>query len=1003
MATSSSLSSIPLSPFETKSSSSSQSTSMQQEESSRRDASSPKSQSQVWQDLSDQLLLSLTTSSSSSSSSSFTAVEQNNIKECIQWWIRQRPITTQTQTYVWNLWEHLCQTNSSLSETTFDSLWLAVLDHWRLAVTEAGVMVRTPEQVWQAMQKGHSNSNSNTCGSSSIKAHGLLLDVLAQMNQPHEAEKLLNVVLQQYTDNDEQKMDPKSQLVLQNTVLTAWAKSTSPQAPERVVSLLQSMGDAVDVISYANALEALAKRITTEQPSQQSSRKNLIEQMEEIFAHAAQAKKMSPVIWLQRLQAWGSMDREKAKALLYTLRNEYLARANISDNDNDDDDDVVVPNQHLFTAVMSSFAKVGDFETVQQLWEDLRELDQRFGSHDQSFAPSPATLTTILHAFGRAKGVVDRAEKAQALLQVAVEQAPHVVERTAFNCVADAWAGSPNRHNVEAIQDLMKFMQQNGSNSNLQPDTYTYNALLKALSRSNRPNALDCSRQVLKDMWRLYSGGSETVKPNQISYSTILHAYSRLTTPDDVKRAELLFEELWKHYDSKNDPDFLPSESAYVSLITSWIRSKRKEAPSRAAYYFDHMRAKYTQTNNPRFQPSVRIYNTLIDSHKLHGDGPGAERILLRMIDDYRHGNTKAEPTTVTFNTVMTAFAKSGHPRAPEKVENILREMERLASSNGWSCSPNTWTYTIVLESWSSLRSIRGAERAETILRGLQKYYQSTKDEEVRPNNYCYNMCLHAWARSGCLSATDKTTELFDEMLKKYETGDEQLKPNHFTYTAILTAWSRSPRLDSGARALAILNEMDDRYRLDPESNVKPNPMHYSAVIHAFAKHGDVENAEAVLDRVLRNPKRIHANRACWNGVLKAYAKSKLVDAPERAIDLLRKMHSLSSHGFRESSPDTAVYTTILEILRFSGRESAFDEGLRLVHDMFNESNTHKNVTPDSGTFLALLRILNESTVPNKSEYIDRLIDVMKKENIRPSRAIHAVIEDVRRSAEIKT
>ena len=109
-------------------------------------------------------------------------------------------------------------------------------------------------------------------------------------------------------------------------------------------------------------------------------------------------------------------------------------------------------------------------------------------------------------------------------------------------------------------------------------------------------------------------------------------------------------------------------------------------------------------------------------------------------------------------------------------------------------------------------------------------------------------------------------------------------------------------------------------------------------------------------------------------------------------------MQAHSDQGFGESSPDTAIYTTMFEVLVSSSRENAFDEGLLLLEEMIEKSNTRKLPRPDAAIFLALFRILAESTVPNKDECLDRLVGLMKQEKIHPSQAIHDAIGNCRRS-----
>lgn len=942
---------MPISPFEV-------ATAAAQDPPSEVPGRSRKQQSQspdeVWNRLSDDLL---------ASGDQISKADEQNLKECLRWWCRQHD--RKSQEYCWGLWEQWKDAFSESSDTA--ELWMSVIDCWRLSVAD-GIIVRTPEQVLEEMQA--LNLTDQT------KSYGILLDGLSLLGRPQDAQDLLETL-------DTKGIRPNR--VMWNTVLTAWARSGHVNAADRALRLLDQLetrDDGPDHVSYSAVLEGLSNGIRADHRD-----KKAIEKVEEVFARSSNKGLVSEVAWLQRLQAWGKIDVEMAKTLLYQLRDAYnLPNGELRGT--------ITPNHRLFSVVMSACARSGDMDSVRLLWEDLVVLHQR---HLQSMRdePSPfkltaATLNSVLQAFAYVR-IPDRAEKAQAFLEAALEQDMEV-DRTSFNTVLDVWAGSQNRKHIESIQYLLEVMRNRGDEYS--PDTYSFNALLKAFSRSNRRDALQVSEQVLKEMKEAGVAGDVNAKANHISYASVLSAYSRLAKPSEVGSAERLFGEMWDEYNRQEDPDLLPTEAAYVSIITTWIRSKRKEAASRAAYYFDHFRALSAKfpTNSTRFQPSARIYNTLIDSKKLVGDGRGAEEILQRMIGDFRGGNTKAEPSTVTFNTVMTAWSKSSDKRAPQRVEELLRVMDELARVEEWQCNPNTWTYAIVLETWSALRSTRGAERADAVFRNLQQHFDVTQDERLRPSSHCYATVMVAWSRSGSPDAPEKTQAIFDEMMQKFEDGDAHSRPSGVAYIALLTAWSRSMRPDAPPRTLAILNEMADRHQSNPERYEKPDSWHYSAVINAFAERGDAESAESILERVLRSRDGVSPNRGCWNGVLKAYVRSKISDAPERASDVLRKMYEYADSGYGEASPDSATYTTLLEVWRASGRKEAFFEGLRVLEEMLEKSKSRKRLEPDAGVFLSLLRILGSSKVADKDIYVKRVTELMRERRIQPSTAIHLAI-----------
>lgn len=911
---------------------------------------------------------------------SLTDQALENTKDCIKWWIRQRPITSTSQKYTWKLWDVYRNSLEKQDKPLDEDLFISVVDTWRLAVLKDIATPRSPSQVLADIRLAPSED-----------LYGPVLDVISHMGIPEDAEKLLTAGLPGETGPD---LILQSSKKLWNIVLTAWAKSNLPDARDRMIALLDRMKNA-NALSHSSVLEALASFIETasSKGTPTTELQTAMQVVEEVFSRAQVENELSEMEWLQRLRAWSVVDKHKARELLLSLQKEY--RESSANNAA-----VIQPNQNLFTVVMSAFGRKGDSDSVLALWHELDSLNEHFETQRRDsnvispFLPSSETVNTVLHSIGKSKDP-NRAEKAQALLETFMEHPStrNVLDRGALNCVAYAWAASKNRTNIERIQNLIFLMRQSIEES-FQPDMYTYNALLRALGRSNRPDSLQLSIGVLKEMWDLHREGHAHVKPNYVSYNTVLFTFSRLAKPGDEREADKVFDEMWAEYTKRNDPDLLPNEATYCNMITTWNRTDAKNACGRAHFYFDHMKAKYIKTGDERFQPSSSIYNDVLDSYRLLGDGMGAKKFLLRMLDDYRGGNQKAEPTTNSFHAVLNAYLNSENKHAPFHMEKLLREMSDLARLEGVACSPTTRTYTTVLEGFASCHSNQGAQEAEFVFQDLQDKYAATGDKRIRPNRQCYTTLMNAWAKSGCPDAPQKTTEIFNQILDMYENGDERMKPEPVDHLILLAAWSRSSREDAPARALTMLNEMADRHDLDSKRYTRPRAQHFAVVIDAFAERGDIQNAEAILERLLRNRDRVQPDSSCWNGVLKACLKSKRDDAPELASKILERMHEHAKEGHRESSPDSYVYTTVMEIWRASKRDNAFQECLSLLYKMIDgntlTSKGHK-LQPGAGVFLSLLRTLEESSVPNKIETFKNISTLMKAYKIRQTWAFQKV------------
>ena len=102
---------------------------------------------------------------------------------------------------------------------------------------------------------------------------------------------------------------------------------------------------------------------------------------------------------------------------------------------------------------------------------------------------------------------------------------------------------------------------------------------------------------------------------------------------------------------------------------------------------------------------------------------------------------------------------------------------------------------------------------------------------------------------------------------------------------------------------------MQERHLDDPVTSEEPNSLHFSAVISAFAEQGDVENARAVLQRIIDSDAQPH--EGCFNGVIKAYVRSQRPDAPEKAEGILRWMMQQPGNFM---SPDVVTFTSCISI-----------------------------------------------------------------------------------------
>jgi len=74
----------------------------------------------------------------------------------------------------------------------------------------------------------------------------------------------------------------------------------------------------------------------------------------------------------------------------------------------------------------------------------------------------------------------------------------------------------------------------------------------------------------------------------------------------------------------------------------------------------------------------------------------------------------------------------------------------------------------------------QAAKNVDELLRQMQASYQNGSSN-VRPNVYCYNNAIDAWARAG---NAQRAEEVFLEMCEDYKNGNESAKPQTVTFNS---------------------------------------------------------------------------------------------------------------------------------------------------------------------------------------------------------------------------
>lgn len=260
-----------------------------------------------------------------------------------------------------------------------------------------------------------------------------------------------------------------------------------------------------------------------------------------------------------------------------------------------------------------------------------------------------------------------------------------------------------------------------------------------------------------------------------------------------LERISLLYQE--GYYDVS--PDIV----SYNSVLKAW---KEENNPEKAFELLQQMLLA-DEINDDTVD--VISFNTVILAFANTGNYPQA----LEMLRQMQQRADLPSPDTVTYNSVLYAYAQSSDQGTAIQAENLLREM----MDPKFNVTVDTTSFNTVIHAWSQMvkdnSNVAAAHRAQQLLDHMAQL-AAAGNSNVEPDVYGYTTVIQAWANCG---QPLKSQELLDRMtLKK-----EGLVPNRYTYTAVMSSLAKAGK---PAKAEIILNEMMDAYT-SGNTDLKPD------------------------------------------------------------------------------------------------------------------------------------------------------------------------------------
>lgn len=605
-------------------------------------------------------------------------------------------------------------------------------------------------------------------------------------------------------------------------------------------------------------------------------------------------------------------------------------------------------------------------------------------------------------------------------------------------------------HMEETVAQMEKIYQETKRES-LKPNVNTYNLVIGALSRSSSSNSPNRAEWYLRRMEKtedvdlkifvededdcsLEDLPLATAYADALSYNLVINAYSSTASIkknkiDDkvisrAKKADAILQRLEERFNRIKRETSRPDIFSYSSVLHAYANAGKAPEAERILNRIIDLSNKTSSSgmgSNTSIQPNIICFNTVIDAWSKtrgHSSAENAHAILTQM-EDLAGIYKDLYPDTISYSSVISAYARSGRDDAGDRAEELLQRSLKLYSDGQDGLKPDSITFITCIDALSKQclrvyekkRNITECNSIEERIRSVVNQMdglQASGDGHVRACTVAYNILLDLFAKT---SQVDKAEQLLNRMDEMSKDGSYHVKPDIISYNSVLFALSRSTRNASLKKAESLLESMEggdiavkpdvvsyntvmnglakskasgtaqhvqeiilsmeERYK-NKTSQVKPNLITYNICIDAWSKSGEEKalyHVEQILETMIQSDD-VRPDVFTLGSVISTIAKSGKRDAPERADSILQRMKDLGV------KPNRITYNNLINCWSKSGRQDAAAKAEEILI-MMTETNDSE-VNPDSITFSSVINCWAQSGEKGSGQRAEKILNLME-------------------------
>ena len=453
-------------------------------------------------------------------------------------------------------------------------------------------------------------------------------------------------------------------------------------------------------------------------------------------------------------------------------------------------------------------AKSQQKDSALRAEEMLKRIQALHSDGYYAKAPDVVSWNSVINAYAQSRSIETPSAHAKRLMGQMKESGvePNTVTyNTLLRCLLKEIKRRQPWKRVSGIvseaRDVVSTMQDDDL-----ANTVSFNTLLSILAKSNEPPSV--SETYLDHMIETYSSTqNKKIQPDTTSFNALIEAYvneckrNRKDAANIAEKAEAVIGRMEQMYKSGENDNVRPDVVSFTAVINGYATasSRWKKCASQALETLDKMQRIY-DGGDKRLKPNKRTYTAVINALSRAGKPERADEILMKMLESQI---SELQPDTMCYTSVIDGYARKGGEESAIRAEELLREMEDTYNSPGgtYITKPNFRTYRAVITALGKSTQPRAAEKCEQILNEMESF-ASHGMKDLAPNTIVYNAVIDAYARSQTESKAYRAELLLEKML---DSGNPNIEPDAITFNSVIKASAHSSSDDADVRKEAYL------------------------------------------------------------------------------------------------------------------------------------------------------------------------------------------------------